>query len=152
MLLLLLLQVSVRTMQLLFALARRQKLQEKIAAMCRGDKINNTENRAVLHTALRAAPEDGPIMVDGVNVVDQVHEVLDKVSTQQCIHQHTRYDLSSIMQLQLVGQRLYSVIVSVALCAEDVLITKCNSLSITCFCCTFTALANSRATVQLALL
>jgi glucose-6-phosphate isomerase len=86
-LLVLLLQVSVRTMQLLFALARRQKLQEKIAAMCRGDKINNTENRAVLHTALRAAPEDGPIMVDGVNVVDQVHEVLAKVSsTQQCIH------------------------------------------------------------------
>lgn len=74
-------QVSPRTMQLLFALARRQKLQQKIAAMCRGDKINNTEDRAVLHTALRAARDDDPIIVDGVNVVEEVHKVLDKVKS-----------------------------------------------------------------------
>eukprot|EP00953_Heterococcus_sp_UTEX-ZZ885_P005963 3690-Heterococcus_DN1.PRE.1 len=137
-------QVSVRTMQLLFALARRQKLQEKIAAMCRGDKINNTENRAVLHTALRAAPGDGPIMVDGVNVVDQVHEVLAKVSKQQCITavQHTRYELSSIMQLKHVGRRQYCVVLK-----------QSDSRSIWCACMTAanSCTAASPAFLQLAL-
>ena len=73
-------QVTQRTMDLLYALARRQRLREKIAAMCRGDKVNVTEGRAVLHTALRSAPDDAPIVVDGVNVVEDVHEVLRKVS------------------------------------------------------------------------
>jgi glucose-6-phosphate isomerase len=74
-------QVSQRTMQLLLALAKRQGLEEKIQAMVRGDPINATEGRAVLHTALRAAPDDEPVMVNGVNVISEVHSVLDKVKT-----------------------------------------------------------------------
>jgi len=72
-------QVTRRTMDLLFALARRQKLPEKIQAMFKGDKINVTEERAVLHTALRSSPNDPPIFVDGENVIEQVHSVLEKV-------------------------------------------------------------------------
>ena len=73
------LQVNTRTMNLLFALARRQKLEQKIKAMCSGERINTTENRAVLHTALRAAPDDPRVELNGVNVIDLVHEVLRNV-------------------------------------------------------------------------
>ncbi|CAM9324653.1 unnamed protein product [Chrysoparadoxa australica] len=72
-------QVSERTMQLLHDLAKRQGLGEKIKAMFRGDKINTSEGRAVLHTALRAARDDEAVFVDGVNVLEQVHDSLDKV-------------------------------------------------------------------------
>src|SRR5205085_2865019 len=54
-------------------------LRERIDAMFRGEKINVTENRAVLHVALRA-PRDESIVVDGENVVPQVHAVLDKMA------------------------------------------------------------------------
>eukprot|EP00752_Nemacystus_decipiens_P008193 g7329.t1 len=71
--------VSELTMKLLFDLAKRQDLKEKIAAMFNGEKINNTEDRAVLHVALRAHRDDPPIYVDGVNVIRQVHDTLDQV-------------------------------------------------------------------------
>ena len=61
-------------------LAEQSGLREKIDAMFRGDKINNTENRAVLHAALRA-PKGQQIFVDGVDVVPQVHAVLDHMTT-----------------------------------------------------------------------
>lgn len=67
------------TLQLLAQLAEQRQLREHIAAMFRGDKINSTEDRAVLHVALRA-PRDATIMVDGQNVVPDVHAVLDKMS------------------------------------------------------------------------
>ena len=67
------------TLGLLIKLADEGGLRAKIDAMFRGDKINVTENRAVLHTALRA-PRNATIMVDGENVVPQVHAVLDKMS------------------------------------------------------------------------
>lgn len=63
---------------LLFALARRVGLSDKIAAMFNGDKINTTEGRSVLHVALRA-PKGASIMADGTDVVPAVHEVLDKI-------------------------------------------------------------------------
>lgn len=66
------------TLGLLVKLADEAGLRGKIDAMFRGDKINITENRAVLHTALRA-PRGATIMVDGENVVPQVHAVLDKM-------------------------------------------------------------------------
>ncbi len=66
------------TLTLLFALARDCGLVERRAAMFSGEKINVTENRAVLHTALRA-PRTATIMVDGANVVPLVHEVLDRM-------------------------------------------------------------------------
>jgi glucose-6-phosphate isomerase len=67
------------TLHLLLQLAEESGLAEKIAAMFRGDKINITENRAVLHVALRA-PATESILLDGEDVVPAVHAVLDKMS------------------------------------------------------------------------
>ena len=67
------------TLKLLVQLANERGLKDRIAAMFRGDKINVTENRAVLHVALRA-PKGESIKVDGEDVVPGVHEVLDKMS------------------------------------------------------------------------
>jgi glucose-6-phosphate isomerase len=71
--------VTDETVRLLINLADACGLSERREAMFRGDKINLTENRAVLHTALRA-PRDATIIVDGVNVVPEVHSVLDHMS------------------------------------------------------------------------
>ncbi|WP_229076621.1 glucose-6-phosphate isomerase [Actinoplanes sp. DH11] len=62
----------------LFALARRAQLSEKITAMFSGEHINVTEDRAVLHTALRL-PRSAKLVVDGQDVVADVHEVLDRM-------------------------------------------------------------------------
>ncbi|HEY5602682.1 MAG TPA: glucose-6-phosphate isomerase [Gammaproteobacteria bacterium] len=72
-------RITDETLKLLLQLADAAGLEARIAAMFRGDKINLTENRAVLHTALRA-PRDASIIVDGVNVVPEVHKVLDAMS------------------------------------------------------------------------
>jgi glucose-6-phosphate isomerase len=72
-------RVTDETMRLLFALAEQAGLKDRIEAMFRGDKINITENRAVLHTALRA-PRGTQVFVDGEDVVPGVHEVLDKMA------------------------------------------------------------------------
>ena len=67
------------TLKLLLQLAEESGLRARIDAMFRGEKINVTENRAVLHVALRA-PKGAVIIVDGENVVPQVHAVLDKMA------------------------------------------------------------------------
>jgi glucose-6-phosphate isomerase len=72
-------RITDETLQLLLQLAEESGLRAKIDAMFAGEKINITENRAVLHVALRA-PRDASIMVDGENVVPAVHAVLDKMS------------------------------------------------------------------------
>jgi glucose-6-phosphate isomerase len=72
-------RVTTETLKLLLELTRQGELRQKIDAMFRGDKINLTEKRAVLHVALRA-PRDAVINVDGRNVVPEVHAVLDKLS------------------------------------------------------------------------
>jgi glucose-6-phosphate isomerase len=72
-------RVTGETITLLLQLAEESGLRAKIDAMFRGDKINITENRAVLHVALRA-PRDASIVVDGENVVPKVHAVLDKMA------------------------------------------------------------------------
>jgi glucose-6-phosphate isomerase len=72
-------RVTDETLKLLIQLATQSGLEERIKAMFRGDKINITENRAVLHTALRA-PRNASIFVDGKNVVPDVHAVLDKMA------------------------------------------------------------------------
>src|SRR6202047_4717690 len=72
-------RVTDETLKLLLQLAEEAGLRARIDAMFRGDKINITENRAVLHVALRA-PRNAPIVVDGENVVPQVHAVLDKMA------------------------------------------------------------------------
>src|ERR1022692_266480 len=71
-------RVSNETLHLLFQLAEESGLRAGIDAMFRGDKINITENRAVLHTALRA-PRETSVIVDGRDVVPGVHAVLDKM-------------------------------------------------------------------------
>jgi glucose-6-phosphate isomerase len=72
-------RVTRETIQLLLELAESAGLHERIDAMFKGEKINVTEKRAVLHVALRA-PRDQAIIVDGVNVVPEVHAVLDKMA------------------------------------------------------------------------
>ena len=72
-------RVTDETLKLLFQLAEECGLRDRIDAMFRGEKINITENRAVLHVALRS-PRGTSIVVDGENVVPQVHAVLDKMA------------------------------------------------------------------------
>src|SRR5271170_7078861 len=72
-------RITDETLKLLLKLADESGLKPRIKAMFSGEKINITENRAVLHTALRA-PKDAKILVDGKNVVPEVHAVLDKMA------------------------------------------------------------------------
>jgi len=72
-------RVTKETLGLLTALATERGLKDRIEAMFTGQKINETEGRAVLHTALRA-PKDAVVMVDGKNVIPDVHAVLEAMS------------------------------------------------------------------------
>src|SRR5579864_4221370 len=72
-------RVTDETLKLLLQLAAESGLRARIDAMFSGEKINITENRAVLHVALRA-PKDQSILVDGKNLVPEVHAVLDKMT------------------------------------------------------------------------
>src|SRR6266702_2065748 len=72
-------RITDETIQLLLELAESSGLRERIDAMFKGEEINITEKRAVLHVALRA-PRDQSIIVGGVNVVPEVHAVLDKMA------------------------------------------------------------------------
>jgi len=69
-------KIDEKGFDLLFGLAKEAELNYAISAMFRGDKINFTEKRSVLHTALRM-PKGKKLIVDGVDVVTQVHKVLD---------------------------------------------------------------------------
>jgi glucose-6-phosphate isomerase len=72
-------RITDETIKLLLDLAEESGLQSRMEAMFRGEKINSTEKRAVLHVALRA-PKEASIVVDGENVVPQVHAVLDRMA------------------------------------------------------------------------
>src|SRR5579863_2602128 len=72
-------RITDETLTLLLQLAEESALGQRIMAMFSGEKINITENRAVLHIALRA-PKGATILVDGKNVVPEVHAVLDKMA------------------------------------------------------------------------
>ncbi len=72
-------RITDETLQLLVNLANQCSLREWIDAMFRGEKINVTENRSVLHVALRM-PRSASVVVDGKNVVEEVHEVLDRMA------------------------------------------------------------------------
>ncbi len=71
-------RISEKTMSYLMSLARERRLEDKIKSMFRGDKINITENRAVLHTALRNR-ENKPVMVDGRDVMPDINAVFAKM-------------------------------------------------------------------------
>ena len=72
-------RITDQTLKLLLQLAEESGLRERIDAMFSGERINTTENRAVLHVALRA-PRGTSILLDGKNVVPRVHLVLDKMA------------------------------------------------------------------------
>ena len=72
-------RITDKTIKMLLELADHSDLRERIDAMFRGDKINTTENRAVLHIALRT-PKGKSIVVDGKDVVPEVHAVLDRMA------------------------------------------------------------------------
>src|SRR5580698_1071959 len=71
-------RITDQTLALLLQLAEESGLRERINAMFNGDKINVSERRSVLHVALRA-PRGSSIVVDGHNVVTDVHTVLDRM-------------------------------------------------------------------------
>src|SRR5260370_8001454 len=72
-------RITNERIKVLIQLAEESGLRQRIDAMFEGEKINRTENRAVLHVALRA-PRGTSIVVDGKNVVPDVHEVLDRMA------------------------------------------------------------------------
>ncbi len=72
-------RITEKTMQLLLDLANESGLRERVYAMFDGERINTTEDRAVLHVALRA-PKSERILVDGKDVIPDVHQVLEKMS------------------------------------------------------------------------
>src|SRR5215467_5685535 len=72
-------RITDETLKLLLQLAQQSGLRDRIDAMFRGDKINVSEKRAVLHVALRA-PRGATILHEGQNVVPEVHAVLDKMA------------------------------------------------------------------------
>jgi len=72
-------RITRETVDLLLQLAEESDLRQQIDAMFKGEKINRTENRAVLHVALRS-PRGTTVMVDGNNVIPDVHQVLDRMA------------------------------------------------------------------------
>jgi len=113
-------RITDETLKLLVQLAEESGLRERIDAMFRGEKINITENRAVLHIALRA-PRGASIPVDGKNVVTQVHAVLDKMADftdrirQGTWKGHTGKSLRNIINIGIGGSDLGPVMAYEAL-------------------------------------
>ncbi len=95
-------RVTGETVELLIALARAAGVEDYRDAMFRGDHINTTEDRAVLHTALRA-PRDAVLVVDGQDVIADVHEVLDKMG-------HFAEKVRSGEWLGFTGKRIKNVV------------------------------------------
>ncbi len=113
-------RVSEKTMTLLMNLARECRLENKIKSMFRGDKINITENRAVLHTALRNR-ENKPVMVDGKDVMPEINAVFAKMRKFSedvrygNFKGHTGKKLTNIVNIGIGGSDLGPVMVSEAL-------------------------------------
>jgi len=113
-------RVTDATLALLLKLAEEAGLRERIDAMFRGDKINVTEDRAVLHVALRA-PRNASIVVDGKNVVPEVHAVLDKMADfahrvrSGVWHGHTGKRIRNIVNIGIGGSDLGPVMAYEAL-------------------------------------
>jgi glucose-6-phosphate isomerase len=113
-------RVTDETLELLLQLAEESGLRNRIDAMFRGDKINITEKRAVLHIALRAKKED-VIVLDGENVVPQVHAVLDKMTAfsnrVRCgdWKGHTGKSISNVINIGIGGSDLGPVMAYEAL-------------------------------------
>lgn len=113
-------RITDETLKLLVQLAEESGLRERIDAMFRGEKINITENRAVLHVALRA-PRGASLSVEGKNVIPQVHAVLDKMSDftnrvrQGAWKGHTGKSIRNIINIGIGGSDLGPVMAYEAL-------------------------------------
>ena len=113
-------RVSAETLKLLLQLAEESGLRDHRDAMFRGEKINITENRAVLHVALRA-PKNARIVVDGKNVVPEVHAVLDRMAAfAERIHTgkwrgHTGKPIKNVINIGIGGSDLGPVMAYEAL-------------------------------------
>ena len=113
-------RITNETLKLLLQLAKESDLQARIDAMFNGEKINVTENRAVLHVALRA-PKGQSIIVDGKNVVSQVHTVLKKMANFSTKVRsgdwkgHTGKPISNIINIGIGGSDLGPVMAYEAL-------------------------------------
>jgi glucose-6-phosphate isomerase len=113
-------RITDETLKLLIQLAEESDLRNRIDAMFRGDHINITEDRAVLHAALRA-PRGASIVVDGLNVVPQVHAVLDRMAD-FCDHVlsgawkgHTGRRIRNVINIGIGGSDLGAVMAYEAL-------------------------------------
>jgi len=113
-------RINDETLRLLVDLAEQSGLRARIDAMFRGDKINVTEKRAVLHVALRA-PKGASIVVDGKNVVPEVHAVLDKMADfANCVRSaqwkgHTGKPIRNVVNVGIGGSDLGPVMAYEAL-------------------------------------
>jgi glucose-6-phosphate isomerase len=113
-------RITDETVQLLLQLAEACDLRGRIDAMFRGEKINVTEKRAVLHVALRA-PKQASIVVDGEDVVPNVHAVLDKMADfagrirGRAWHGHTGKPVRNILNIGIGGSDLGPVMAYEAL-------------------------------------
>ena len=112
--------INEESRSLLLNLARQSNLKEWIERMFNGEKINTSEHRAVLHTALRA-PRDSVIHADGKNVVPDVHRVLDHIRNYSdairngSLRGHTGKKLCSIVNIGIGGSALGPLMVCDAL-------------------------------------
>jgi glucose-6-phosphate isomerase len=113
-------RVNDETLRLMVQLAEESGLRARIDAMFRGEKINVSENRAVLHVALRA-PQGASIVVDGENVVPQVHAVLDRMADfanrvrSGAWKGHTRKRIRNVINIGIGGSDLGPVMAYEAL-------------------------------------
>jgi len=113
-------RITDQTLKLLVQLARESDLSGRIAAMFSGQKINITENRAVLHVALRA-PRGASIIVDGKNIVPEVQAVLDKMADfSGCVRSgqwkgHTGKRIRNVINIGIGGSDLGPVMAYEAL-------------------------------------
>jgi glucose-6-phosphate isomerase len=113
-------RVTDETLRLLVGLAEESLLHERTEAMFRGEKINTTEDRSVLHVALRM-PKGESLMVGGVDVVAEVHEVLDRMAAfSERIRSgdwrgHTGQPIRSIVNIGIGGSDLGPVMAYEAL-------------------------------------
>jgi glucose-6-phosphate isomerase len=104
--------VSAKTMQLLFGLAKAAKVEAARDAMMRGDIINTTENRAVLHTALRR-PKSEIVFVNGHNVVHDVHDVLEAMAAYA--EEIRRSKITDVVNIGIGGSDLGPAMATLAL-------------------------------------
>ena len=104
--------VSAKSMQLLFALAKAAKVEAARDAMLRGDLINTTEHRAVLHTALRR-PKSEILFLDGRNIVHDVHDVLEAMS--RYAEEIRKSNITDVVNIGIGGSDLGPAMATLAL-------------------------------------